>query len=214
MGIEYCELINPYTEDLPRFNPKLKLAILASGKGSNFETIIKDINNKKLDAEISCLIVNNNQCGAIIKALKYNIPYYIFKHNDFTTREELDKAIIDKLRAFNPEAIVMVGWMRIVTDVLLDEFKDKVINLHPSLLPSFKGNQAIKQAINHKVKFTGCTVHLVEKEVDSGEIIIQAISPVYENDTEDILRKRIQHQEHRIITKGIALAAVRWRGTC
>ena len=213
VNIDFCEVINPDTKEFPKFKPKLKLAILASGKGSNFETIINDINNRRLDAEITCLIVNTKKCGAINKALKHNIPYYILNNNDYLTREELDKAIISKLKEFNTEAIVMVGWMRIVTPVLLDEFKGKVINLHPSLLPSFKGNKAITQALNHKVKFTGCTVHLVEKEVDSGEILIQAISPIYNNDTEEMLRGRIQAQEHRIISMGIALAAIKWRGS-
>ena len=125
--IDLNEIINPKVTKFPRFKPKLKIAILASGKGTNFETIINDINNDILDAEITCLIVNNNKCGAIDKARKNNIPYFIFNHQNYLNREELDHSIIDKLHEYNSEVIVMVGWMRIVTKVLLDEFKSTII---------------------------------------------------------------------------------------
>ncbi len=205
------QIINPYFKELPRFTPKIKLGILASGKGSNLEAIIQDINRNILDAEIMCLIVNNNNCGAIEKAKKYNIPYSIIIHQEYKTRESLDEAIISKFNSYNVEAIVMVGWMRIVTNILLKEFRGKVINLHPSLLPSFKGKDSIKQALKNKVKFTGSTVHLVEEEVDSGEILVQTVLPINDSDNEDLLRERIKKQEHKIISLGIALAAMRWR---
>ena len=145
INIDFKEIINPKIKEYPKLNPKLRLAILASGEGTNFETIINDIKSKKLDAEIACLIVNNSKCKAIDKALKHNIPYYILRHQDYSSREELDKEIITKLAIYKIEAIVMVGWMRIVTNILLEKYKGRVINLHPSLLPSFKGSNAVRR---------------------------------------------------------------------
>ncbi len=212
MKITKCNpIISPNIVKIPNFNPTLKLGILASGNGTNFETIISDINNHKLDAEIKCLIVNNSTCGAIKKAQKYSVPYYIHNHKDFTSREDLDRKIISTLRDNEVEGIVMVGWMRIITNILIKEYSGRIVNLHPSLLPSFKGYNAIKQALIHKVKFTGCTVHLVEEEVDSGEILIQSAVPIYDSDNEELLRSKIQNQEHQIISKGIAIAGIKWR---
>ncbi len=204
-------LISPYLKDFPRFDPKIKLAILASGKGTNFESIAIDIERSKLDAEIICLIVNSHNCEAIERATKLSIPYYVLNHKDFESREDLDKAIIKICRINYIEAIVMVGWMRIVTNILIKEFKGRIVNLHPSLLPSFKGNKAIRQAITNKVKITGCTVHIVEEDIDSGEIIIQSAIHVDDSDNEMTLHSKIQKQEHKIISMGIALAAMKWR---
>ena len=105
----------------------------------------------------------------------------------------------------------MVGWMRIVTNILLSEFKGRVVNLHPSLLPSFKGSNAILETLKSKVTITGCTVHLVEQEIDSGKIIIQAALPVLANDNDISLLSSVQYYEHKIISLGIALAAKEWR---
>ena len=204
-------LINPYPIEIPNFTPKLELAVLASGKGSNFERILIDIKNNKLDANIKCLIVNKADCGAINIAKKYSIPFIIHNHQDYNQREEFDKAILNTIKEYNVEGIVMVGWMRIVTDILLREFKGRVVNLHPSLLPSFKGNNAILQTLQSKVTITGCTVHLVDQELDSGKIIIQASLPVLASDNEISLLSSIQYYEHKIISLGIALAAKEWR---
>ena len=105
----------------------------------------------------------------------------------------------------------MVGWMRIITNIILREFQGRVVNLHPSLLPSFKGNNAILQTLRSNVTITGCTVHLVEQEIDSGKIIIQAALPVLANDNEISLLSSVQYYEHKIISLGIALAAKEWR---
>ncbi|KGG15268.1 MULTISPECIES: phosphoribosylglycinamide formyltransferase [unclassified Prochlorococcus] len=204
-------IINPNLTTLPKFKPKLTLAILASGKGSNFEAIIKDINNDKLDAEIKCLIVNDPNCGSIEKAKNNCIPYFILNHKDYNNREDLDFAIINILERFNVEGVIMVGWMRIVTSILIDKFNGKVVNLHPSLLPSFKGNKAVNQALSSSSKITGCSVHIVNKDVDSGEILVQAAIPINELDDEDTLHFKIQEQEHKIISIGIAIAASKWR---
>ena len=206
-GSNKKNLINPYIKEFPHFEPKIKIAILASGTGSNFEHIIKSIQEKKLNAEISILIVNNPDCQAIKKAIKYNIPYVIINHRDCSSRLEHDTLIMNKLKYHHIELVVMAGWMRIVGEKLINSFQDRLINIHPSLLPSFKGVNAIQQAIDNKVAITGCTVHYVNKEVDSGSIIIQAAVPLNYQDNKDILKDRIQAMEHKILPLAIAMVA-------
>ncbi|AAP99989.1 MULTISPECIES: phosphoribosylglycinamide formyltransferase [Prochlorococcus] len=210
-SINIKSITSPNIISLPRFTPKLKLAVLASGKGSNLKAIIEDILSKRLDAEIKCLIVSNPNCGAIEIANKHLIPVKVVTSNDFINRESLDQHLVNLLHAYNVELVIMAGWMRIVTHILIDSFKNKIINIHPSLLPSFKGKEAVKNALNNKVKITGCTVHIVEEEVDSGEILIQSAVQVNTGDTEELLLKRIQSQEHKIISLGIAIAGQRLR---
>ena len=200
-------LISPFSSKNPVFHPKIRLGILASGNGSNFEYIVKSIQNKLLNAEISILIVNNPNCLAIKKAIKYEIPYLIINHRDCDSRLEHDKLVMNKLDELSVELVVMAGWMRIVGEELINKFKNRLINIHPSLLPSFKGVDAIQQALDKKVTITGCTVHYVQKEVDSGSIIIQAAVPLKEKDNKDTLKKRIQNMEHIILTLAIAKVA-------
>ena len=210
-GSKEKNLINPYIKEFPHFEPKIKIAILASGNGSNFENIIKSIKEKKLNAEISILIVNNPDCLAVKKAIKYNIPYIIINHRDCSSRLEHDTLIMNKLKYHHIELVVMAGWMRIVGEKLINSFQDRLINIHPSLLPSFKGVDAIQQAIDSKVAITGCTVHYVKKEVDSGSIIIQAAVPLNDQDNKDILKERIQTMEHKILPLAIAIVAKKIR---
>jgi len=203
---EHC-LISPLDSESPLFEPKIRLGVLASGNGSNFEYIIKSIQNKQLNAEISILIVNNPDCLAINKAIKYKIPYVIINHRDCNSRLEHDHLILKQLEDLSVELVVMAGWMRIAGEQLINKFKNRLINIHPSLLPSFKGVDAIQQAIDKRVTITGCTVHYVQKEVDSGSIIIQAAVPIQEQDNKDTLTKRIQQMEHIILPLAIAKVA-------
>ena len=207
IGSNQKYLINPSIREFPKFVPKIKIAILASGNGSNFEHIVKSIEKKQLDAEISILIVNNPNCLAIKKAIKYDIPYTIINHKDCNSRDEHDKLIINKLTKQGIELVVMAGWMRIVGDELINTYNNRLINIHPSLLPSFKGMDAIQQAIDNKVTITGCTVHFVKKEVDSGSIIIQAAVPIYQQDTKAKIKNRVQEMEHKILPFAIAIVA-------
>ena len=204
-------LISPLDLGSPLFDPKIRLGVLASGNGSNFEYIIKSIKNNQLNAEISILIVNNPDCLAIKKAIKYKIPFVIINHRDCQTRLEHDMLVLKKLEDLSVELIVMAGWMRIVGEELINRFKNRLINIHPSLLPSFKGIDAIQQAIDQKVTITGCTVHYVQKEVDSGSIIIQAAVPLKEKDSIETLKKRIQDMEHIILPLAIAKVAIEIR---
>ena len=204
-------LISPLDSESPLFEPKIRLGVLASGNGSNFEYIIKSIQNKQLNAEISILIVNNPNCLAIKKAIKYKIPYVIINHRDCNSRFEHDMLVMKKLEELSVELVVMAGWMRIVGEEIINRFKNRLINIHPSLLPSFKGIDAIQQAIDERVTITGCTVHYVQKEVDSGSIIIQAAVPIQEHDNKETLTKRIQQMEHIILPLAIAKVAMNIR---
>ncbi len=185
----------------------IKLGIMASGSGSNFEAVAKAIADGKLNAEIKVLIYNNPDAKVRSRGEKYNIPTVLINHREYAQREDLDRTIVSTLKEYDVEWVVMAGWMRVVTQVLLDEFRDRAINIHPSLLPSFKGIRAIEQALTAKVKITGCTVHLVSLEVDSGKILMQAAVPVLPEDNLETLHARIQIQEHNILPKAIALAA-------
>ncbi|HEY9845787.1 MAG TPA: phosphoribosylglycinamide formyltransferase [Candidatus Caenarcaniphilales bacterium] len=185
----------------------LKLGIMASGSGSNFEAIAQAISAGRLAAQIQVLIYNNSQAKVVEGALRWQIPAQLLDHRDFQSREELDQQIVQTLQQFDVEWVVMAGWMRRVTQVLIDAFPDRILNIHPSLLPSFRGLRAVEQALNYGVKISGCTVHLVRLEVDSGPIIQQAAVPVWPEDTPETLHDRIQQQEHLILPQAITLAA-------
>ncbi len=210
-GLNGQSLISPLESQSNLVQPKIRLGILASGKGSNFEYIIKSIKKKQINAEISILIVNNPNCLAIKKAIKYDIPYVIINHRDCKSRLEHDKLVMKKLEELSVELVVMAGWMRIVGEEIINKFNNRLINIHPSLLPSFKGIDAIKQAMDKRVTITGCTVHYVQKEVDAGSIIIQAAVPLKEKDSIETLKNRIQDMEHIILPLAIAKVAMEIR---
>ncbi|MBE9168195.1 phosphoribosylglycinamide formyltransferase [Pleurocapsales cyanobacterium LEGE 06147] len=194
------------TTDLELTEP-LKLGIMASGSGTNFEAIVRAIDKGKLKAEIKVLIYNNREAKVRSRAEKWQIPAVLLDHREYKQREALDRAIVATLKEYGVEWVVMAGWMRVVTGVLLDAFPNRVINIHPSLLPSFRGIRAVEQALRAKVKIAGCTVHLVTSEVDSGPILIQAAVPILPDDTAETLHARIQVQEHKILPQAIAIAA-------
>ncbi|MGB7710876.1 MAG: phosphoribosylglycinamide formyltransferase [Microcoleus sp.] len=187
----------------------LKLGILASGSGSNFEVIAQAIQNQQLNAQVQVLIYNNPEAKAAARAEKYGIPSILLNHRDCKSREELDAKIVKTFQQYDVEWVIMAGWMRIVTQVLLDAFPDKVVNIHPSLLPSFPGIRSVEQALKAGVKITGCTVHIARLEVDSGPILMQAAVPILPDDTAETLHGRIQVQEHKIMVGAIALIADR-----
>ena len=136
----------------------------------------------------------------------------LLNHRQYPNREALDKDIVETLRVHSADWVIMAGWMRCVTSVLIDAFPQRVLNIHPSLLPSFPGLHAVEQALAAGVKVAGCTVHQVELAVDSGPIIMQAVVPVQPGDTSAMLQARVQQQEHRIYPAAIALAALEGKG--
>ena len=198
-------LISPTVSTAGVQGQPLKLGIMASGSGSNFEAVADAIASQQLNAEIQVLIYNNPGIKAAARAERWGVPAVLLNHRDYKRREDLDTALVEVFRQYKVEWVVMAGWMRLVTPVLINAFPDRIINIHPSLLPSFKGVKAVEQAIEAGVKIAGCTVHLVRLEVDSGLILLQAAVPVLPDDTPETLHDRIQDQEHRILPQAIAL---------
>jgi phosphoribosylglycinamide formyltransferase 1 len=183
----------------------LKIGVLASGRGSNFQSIIDAINNKKLSAEIAVLITDNPQAFAIERARKHGIGFLVMTPKDYGSRDEYYQKIAEELEKRHIGLVVLAGFMRIVGKPLTDAFHNKIMNIHPALLPSFPGLHAQKQACEYGVKISGCTVHFVDEGMDTGPIIIQAGVPVYQDDTEDSLSERILKLEHTIYPEAIRL---------
>jgi phosphoribosylglycinamide formyltransferase 1 len=177
---------------------------MASGSGSNFVAVAQAIATGELQAEIAVLIYNNPHIKALDHAEKYQIPTVFHDHRGID-RAALDTSIIQTLQKYQVNCVVMAGWMRVVTPMLIDAFPDRIINIHPSLLPSFPGIKAIEQALTAQVKISGCTVHIVRPVVDSGPILMQAAVPVLPDDTAESLHARIQIQEHRILPAALKL---------
>ena len=203
-------LISPALSSQPyQVNASLKLGIMASGSGSNMEAIARAIADGKLNAKIQVLIYNQPDARVVERAKRLDIPAVLLNHRAFDSREALDQQIIQTLQQYKVEWVIMAGWMRRVTQVLINAYPQRILNIHPSLLPSFPGMRAVEQALAAGVTLSGCTVHFVELAVDSGPIVIQAAVPVLPNDTPDTLQARIQVQEHRIFPAAIAIAAAK-----
>jgi phosphoribosylglycinamide formyltransferase-1 len=182
---------------------------MASGNGSNFEAVVQACRDGTLRAEVRVLVVNNEGCGAMARAERLGIPCRWIDHRSCPDRQTLDRSLIEVFRECDVDIVVMAGWMRIVTPVLIEAFPQRLLNIHPSLLPSFPGMDAIGQALAAGVTISGCTVHLVTEAVDAGPILVQAAVPVLSEDTHGSLAARIHAQEHRILPLGIAIAAER-----
>jgi len=196
----------------PRFVHPLRLGVMASGSGSNLEAIADSIGRGDLHAEIRVVVYNNPGAGVADRAARLGLPAVLLNHRAYPSREALDKDIMQTLHAHGADWVIMAGWMRCVTPVLIDAFAGRVLNIHPSLLPSFPGLRAVDQALAAQVKVAGCTVHHVELAVDSGPMVMQAVVPVDPSDTATTLQARIQQQEHRIYPAAIALVALESQG--
>jgi phosphoribosylglycinamide formyltransferase-1 len=194
---------------MPQLAAPLKLGIMASGSGSNFEAIAQAIADQDLNAQLQVMVYNNPTAKAADRADRLGIPKVLLNHREFSSREALDAAIVNVMHEHQVDWIIMAGWMRVVTKVLIEAFPRRILNIHPSLLPSFPGAKAIEQALAAGVKITGCTVHVVELEVDSGPILMQAAVPVLPDDTLETLHQRIQVQEHWVFPRAIALAGAK-----
>lgn len=181
----------------------LKLGVLISGSGSNLQSIIDQIEKGTLCAQIKIVISNNPEAYGLIRAEKHGIPCTVLKHQEFSSREEFDRELIRLLNDAEVDLVVLAGFMRILTPTFLRAFPEKIINIHPALLPAFPGTHVQQKALDHGVKFSGCTVHFVDDGVDTGPIIIQAVVPVHADDTADTLAARILREEHRIYPQAI-----------
>lgn len=186
---------------------QLRLGVLASGSGTNLQAIIDQCQQGLLSAEIALVLSNKPQAGALARARKANIPVAVIDHQQFPDREAFDRAMVTALHKAEVDLIVLAGFMRILTPVFLLAFPQRIMNIHPALLPAFPGVNSQQQALEYGVKIAGCTVHFVDPGVDSGPIIIQAAVPVLDDDDETTLAQRILEQEHRIYPRAIQLYA-------
>jgi phosphoribosylglycinamide formyltransferase-1 len=182
------------------------LGVLVSGSGSNLQAIIDNIEAERVDAKIKIVISNVPGVYALERAKKHGIPSQVLAHKGLK-REEYDQKLVEALRTSEVELVVLAGFMRIITPVLLRAFPMRVINIHPALLPAFPGTHVWQTQIDYGVKFAGCTVHFVDEGTDTGPIIIQAVVPVYDEDTADTLNARILKQEHKIYSQAIQMYA-------
>ena len=183
----------------------MKVGVMASGRGSNFHAILKELNKGNLpDVEISHLIVNKKSAEVIKIAKEHNVPYSIIESKN-KNRTEFEKEVKNIFEEKHIEIIVLAGFMRILSSNFVNEYKYKIINIHPSLLPAFPGAHAHRDVIKSGVKKSGCTVHFVDEGVDSGPIIMQASINLEKGETEDSLSKKILIKEHQIFPKVLQL---------
>lgn len=185
----------------------IALGVLASGRGSNLHAIIEAIAKGRLDAEVKLVLSDKPAAPALDLARAAGIAATVVPPADFTAREMYDAHVARVLGDAGVELVVLAGYMRIVTATLLHAFPQRVINIHPSLLPAFPGLHAQRQAIAHGVKVSGCTVHFVDETLDGGAIILQAAVPVRDDDTESTLSERILAEEHRLLPQALQLYA-------
>ncbi len=185
----------------------LKLGVLISGRGSNLQSIIDHIEAGKIPAKIEVVISDKKEAYGLERAKRHGIEALFIDPKAYPSREEFEKAVGDELEKRGVELICLAGFMRILSPYFVNRFKNRIINIHPALLPSFPGLHGQKQALDYGVKIAGCTVHFVDEGVDSGPIIIQAAVPVYDDDTEDTLSARILRYEHKIYPMAIKLIA-------
>jgi len=187
----------------------LKIGIFISGTGSNMETVIRNFQNGTLDgvSEISFVLSDKKNAGGIEKAQKLGIQTVILPKMKDETRENYELRLYDAVKPFNTGLIVLAGFMKIIGSSFMSRYKGKIINIHPSLLPSFKGVDAQKQAFDYGVKISGCTVHFVDETLDGGPIILQKSVERHELDTVDDFKHRILDEEHRLLSKAISIVA-------
>ena len=185
----------------------LRIGVLASGGGTNLQAIIDRCQDGTLAAEMAVVITNNPGAGALDRASKAGIKTLCINHRGFSQREDFDSAVINALQENEVDLVVLAGFMRIITQTFIDAFPERIINIHPALLPAFPGLHVQQQAIDYGARFSGCTVHFVDGGVDTGPIIMQAVVPILPDDTADTLAARILEQEHQAYPRAIQLIA-------
>lgn len=186
---------------------KLRLGVLASGSGSNLQAIIDRCADGSIAAEIVLVLSNIPAAGALARAEKAGIVTTVIDHRTFAERADFDRAVVAALQGASVDLVVLAGFMRLITAPFIAAFPDRIINIHPALLPAFPGLHVQKKALEAGVRFSGCTVHFVDGGVDTGPIIIQAVVPILDEDDEASLSARILVQEHRIYPRAIQLLA-------
>jgi len=181
-----------------------RLGILLSGRGSNFEAIARNVQAGKIPAEITVVISNKQEALGLGRAREMGLETR-FIPSKGKEREVFDREVVAVLKEFQVDLVCLAGFMRILSPYFVREFPRRILNIHPALLPAFPGEDAQRQALEYGVKFTGCTVHLVDEGVDTGPIVCQAVVPVQDDDTAETLAARILQEEHRIYSEAICL---------
>lgn len=181
------------------------LGVLISGRGSNLQAILGAIADGRLDARVGVVVSNKADAQGLERAEKARVPTAVVSHKDYDSREAFDEALVAELRKHDVDVVCLAGFMRILSPVLVRAFPHRILNIHPSLLPAFVGLHAQRQAVDYGVKVSGCTVHLVDEELDHGPILLQRAVPVEEGDTEESLSARILEQEHQLYPEAIQL---------
>ena len=180
------------------------IAVFASGTGSNFAAIAEAIGQKKLRCSLKLLVCDNPQAKVLEKAAKARVPVFLVQRSAYPDKSAFETAIIERLRQEKIDLVVLAGYMRMLSPAFVKQFSGRIINIHPALLPSFKGTQAIEDALAYGVKVTGVTVHFVDEEMDHGPIILQQAVAIKPNDTASSLAKRIHAIEHILYPKAIS----------
>jgi len=185
----------------------LRIAVLASGRGSNFQAIYEEIEKGRIKATVALLATDNKDAPAVQRAQGYGIETLYLNPREFPSREAFDSAMASALKKRNIGLVVLAGYMRIVTPAMIRHFKNRILNIHPALLPSFPGLHGQAQAVQYGVKLAGCTVHFVDEGMDTGPVVCQAAVPVYDDDTEESLSARILKCEHKLYPQAVKLFA-------
>ena len=187
---------------------KIKLGVLVSGRGSNLQAIIDNIEKGALSVEIAVVISDQPDAYALERARKHNIPAVHVSAKGYKgKRDAYDTLLVQELQKRSVDLVCLAGFMRIITPALIKAFPNRIMNIHPAILPAFPGLHVQKKALEHGVKFSGCTVQFVDEGMDTGPIVVQAVVPILDNDTEDGLSERILKQEHKIYSRAIQLFA-------
>lgn len=183
----------------------MNIAILCSGNGSNLQAIIDKVGSGHIPAKIAVVVSDNAKAFALERARKAGIYTVVIDKKDFSSREDFDRKMSEILKKNGVDLVVLAGFMRLLSPYFIKEYKNRIINVHPAMLPSFKGASGVKDALKHGAKMTGVTIHFVDEDLDNGPIISQAAVEIKDSDTEESLLERVHKEEHRLYPEAVKL---------
>lgn len=182
-----------------------RIAVFCSGEGTNLQAILDAIRKKNLKATLALVVSDRPRAFALARAKRAGVETAVLRPRDFPSRTHYEQALLHLLKARRVEAVLLAGFMRILSPVFVRAYRNRILNIHPALLPAFRGTNAVQEALAHGVRVTGVTIHLVDEGVDTGPIVLQEAVPVKPKDTEQTLHERIHQVEHRLYPKAVAL---------
>jgi len=182
-----------------------KIAVFCSGSGTNLQAIINAVKRGSIRAKLALVVSDNPDAYALVRARKAGIKTFVLTKDGFGAREEYDRVVVKRLGEEGIEIVVLAGFMRLLSPYFISRYHSRILNIHPALLPSFKGTHGVRDALKYGVKVTGPTVHFVDEDLDAGPIILQEVVSVNDGDTEETLLARVHHKEHLIYPKAIKL---------